>query len=112
MMLTSIVSIKKKSPRSSIKAAGTRAWFSTSNSRKNLNREFVRFGTESRNEIAARHGLEVVRGKVPVPDLRIEYETRDGEAARVDLELLTEHYRPGQVCRQGPSRILTLCLTK
>ena len=43
------------------------------------------------------HGLEVVRGKVPVPDLRIEYEIRDGEAAHVDLELVTEHYRPGQL---------------
>ena len=51
--------------------------------KKNLNRDFARFGTESRNEIAARHGLEGVRGKVPVPDLRIEYETRDGEATRV-----------------------------
>ena len=39
--------------------------------KKNLNRAFARFGTEARNEIAARHGLEVVRGKVPVPDLRI-----------------------------------------
>jgi hypothetical protein len=38
-----------------------------------------------------------VRGRVPVPDLRIEYETRDGEAARVELELVTEHYRPGQL---------------
>jgi hypothetical protein len=65
--------------------------------KKNLNREFARFGTESRNQIAARHSLQVVRGRVPVPDLRIEYETRDGEAARVDLELGTEHYRPGQL---------------
>jgi hypothetical protein len=43
--------------------------------------------------IAERHGLRVVRGKIPVPDLRIEYETADHEAARVDLELATEHYR-------------------
>jgi hypothetical protein len=28
-----------------------------------------------------------------VPDVRIEYETRDGERARVDLELATDHYR-------------------
>ena len=47
--------------------------------KKNLNRDFARFGTESRHEIAARHGLEIVRGKVPVPDLRIDYETRDGK---------------------------------
>ncbi len=44
-------------------------------------------------EIAERHGLRVVRGKIPVPDLRIEYETPDQEHARVDLELATEHYR-------------------
>jgi hypothetical protein len=35
----------------------------------------------------------VVRGKIPVPDIRIEYEARDGERARVDLELATSHYR-------------------
>ena len=35
----------------------------------------------------------MVRGKIPLPDLRIEYETRGGEVARVDLELVTEHYR-------------------
>ena len=35
----------------------------------------------------------MVGAKIPVPDLRIEYETRDGELAHVDLELVTEHYR-------------------
>lgn len=47
----------------------------------------------SKKEIAENHGLRLVRGKIPLPDLRIEYETRDGEMARVDLELATEHYR-------------------
>jgi hypothetical protein len=46
-----------------------------------------------KKEIAERHGLQLVRGKIPLPDLRIEYETREGEMARVDLELATEHYR-------------------
>ena len=46
-----------------------------------------------KKEIAEKHGLQLVRGKIPLPDLRIEYETRDGEMARVDLELATEHYR-------------------
>ena len=45
------------------------------------------------NLVAGRHGLQVVRAKIPVPDIRIEYETRDGERARVDLELATSHYR-------------------
>ena len=43
--------------------------------------------------IAQRHGLKVIRGKIPVPDLRIEYEISDREQVRVDLELATEHYR-------------------
>ena len=52
-----------------------------------------RHSTADKKEIAERHGLQVVRGKIPLPDLRIEYETREGEMARVDLELATEHYR-------------------
>lgn len=44
-------------------------------------------------EVAADSGLKVVEGKIPLPDLRIEYETADGEIAKVDLELATEHYR-------------------
>jgi hypothetical protein len=61
--------------------------------KKEINRDFAKFGTQARQEIADRHGLRVVQGKIPVPDVRIEYETRDGEMARVDLELVTEHYR-------------------
>jgi len=44
-------------------------------------------------EVAAENGLRVVDGKIPLPDLRIEYETTDGEMAKVDLELATQHYR-------------------
>jgi hypothetical protein len=43
-------------------------------------------------EIAAKHRLPVLKGKIQFPDLRIEYETADGDAARVDLELATHHY--------------------
>lgn len=43
-------------------------------------------------EIAAENGLKVVRGKIPLPDLRIEYETVEGERTKVDVELATEHY--------------------
>ena len=46
-----------------------------------------------RSEIAQEHGLKVVNGKIPLPDLRIEYETRDHEHARIDLELATRAYR-------------------
>lgn len=68
--------------------------------KKRLNRDFAAFGKESQQEIAARHGLRVVNGKVPVPDLRIEYETPEGEMGRVDLELATEHYRPRQLAEK------------
>jgi hypothetical protein len=52
-----------------------------------------RESSAKKKEIAETHGLQLVRGKIPLPDLRIEYETREGELARVDLELATEHYR-------------------
>jgi hypothetical protein len=61
--------------------------------KRKINREMARLGAAARPEIAARHGLQVVRNKIPVPDLRIEYETPGGGMARVNLELVTEHYR-------------------
>lgn len=48
-------------------------------------------------EVAQANGLKVVGGKIPLPDLRIEYQAAGGEMARVDLELATEHYRPSQM---------------
>jgi len=48
---------------------------------------------ENMRTTAERHGLQVVRGKIPLPDLRIEYDTPDGERSRVDVELATSHYR-------------------
>jgi hypothetical protein len=47
----------------------------------------------SKRTVAERHDLAVVRDKIPLPDVRIEYETSDGERARVDIELATSHYR-------------------
>jgi hypothetical protein len=44
-------------------------------------------------EVAAQNGLKVVRGRILLPDLRIEYDTRAGAASVVDLELATHHYR-------------------
>jgi hypothetical protein len=66
--------------------------------KKRVFHDLAKFGpekpsAESKQEIAEKHGLQVVRGKIPLPDLRIEYEGRDGDMARVDLELATEHYR-------------------
>jgi len=66
--------------------------------KKRLYRDLAKLGpgrasSEQKHLVAERHGLQVVRGKIPVPDIRIEYEARDGERARVDLELATSHYR-------------------
>ena len=59
---------------------------------RKINRDVATFGREARPEIAERHGLQMVRGKIPIPDVRIEYEKPDGDMVRVDLELVTEHY--------------------
>ena len=61
--------------------------------KRKINQDFAKFGTAAGKEIARRHGLRVVRGRIPLPDVRIEYERPDGEVERVDLELVTEHYR-------------------
>jgi hypothetical protein len=44
------------------------------------------------SEVAQANGLRVINGHIPLPDLRIEYETAGGELAKVDLELATHHY--------------------
>jgi hypothetical protein len=72
--------------------------------KRKINREIARLGPAARPEIAARHGLEMVRNKIPVPDLRIEYETRFGDTARVNLELVTEHYRGRHVADKVHAR--------
>jgi hypothetical protein len=61
--------------------------------KRKINRDISRFGAAAKDEIAERHGLRVIGHKIPVPDMRIEYENREGELARVNLELVTEHYR-------------------
>jgi hypothetical protein len=66
--------------------------------KKRIYHDLAKLGEERnssarKREIAERHQLQMVRGKIPVPDIRIEYETRDGEKARSDLELATGHYR-------------------
>jgi hypothetical protein len=44
-------------------------------------------------DLASEHDLTVVDGKIPIPDVRIEYETREGERAHLDLEYVTGNYR-------------------
>lgn len=64
-----------------------------------LNRGRVALGPQKHDpdelaRLAEDHGLTVVDGKIPLPDLRIEYQTAEGELRHVDLELATRHYRP------------------
>ena len=60
---------------------------------RKINRDIAKLGRNARPEIARHHGLRMVRNRIPVPDMRIEYEQPDGQTARIDLELVTEHYR-------------------
>ena len=67
--------------------------------KRNLNRDLALLGPEkddpnAKERIAEKHSLHVVNGKIPVPDLRVEYETSELELRRLDLELLTREYRP------------------
>lgn len=48
--------------------------------------------SQRKQEIAQEHGLTIVNGKIPLPDLRIEYETAERDQAKVDLELATSDY--------------------
>ena len=47
-----------------------------------------------RISIASRFDLKVVNDKIPIPDLRIEYEDQCLEVHRLDLEVATRDYRP------------------
>ena len=57
--------------------------------------------TERTAAVARALHLRVVDGTVQIPDVRLEYETREGTQARVDLELATEHYKPSQVAAKA-----------
>jgi hypothetical protein len=65
----------------------------------NLNHDLALLGVDKddldrKGEVAGKHGLQLVDGKIPVPDLRVEYETPELELRHVDLELATRDYRP------------------
>jgi hypothetical protein len=67
--------------------------------KRNLNRDLALLGAEKDNrdrkaEIAGKHGLAMVNGKILVPDMRLEYENSELALQRVDLELATREYRP------------------
>jgi DNA-binding MarR family transcriptional regulator len=57
--------------------------------------------TNEKNKIAQEHGLTVVQGKIPLPDLRLEYEGPDQQITKVDLELVTSHYHRGTLATKA-----------
>lgn len=74
--------------------------------KKDLYRDLATRGQEeddpdSKTEIASKHGLRVVASKIPIPDMRIEYDTPDFDRAKVDLELATSHYRPRHMAEKA-----------
>lgn len=76
--------------------------------KRNLNRDLALLGPEKDNPdrksaVAEKHHLHVVNGKIPLPDLRIEYETSELELRHVDLELATRDYRPRAMAEKAAS---------
>jgi len=52
-------------------------------------------------ELARQHDLKIVAGKIPVPDVRVEYETREGDIAHIDLEYVTGNYRASAIAEKA-----------
>ena len=52
---------------------------------------------DDRVAFATSRELPMVDGHLELPDLRIEYETPDGQRLHRDVELVTEHYSRGQL---------------
>jgi hypothetical protein len=59
-------------------------------SKLDSSRELTR--SQRKQEIAQHHSLTLVNGRIPVPDLQLEYETSNRQPARVNLELATANY--------------------
>jgi hypothetical protein len=74
--------------------------------KRDLYRDRERLG-ERKNDpaeleaLAERHGLKAINGKIPLPDLRIEYQTAELEQRRLDVELATHHYRPRGIAEKA-----------
>jgi hypothetical protein len=55
-----------------------------------------------RREVAERYHLKVVSGKIPIPDLRIEYANEnENQIHWRDVELATDHYRPSGLSQKA-----------
>jgi len=52
-------------------------------------------------EIAKENALKVIDDHIPLPDVRIEYETRDGDRAHLDLEYVTPNYHAETIAEKA-----------
>jgi len=82
-MPTSTGSIKKRPQRLKIREDENLRVVLDYELKKRLYHDLAKLGekrnsVDGKHAIAEKHGLKVVRGKIPVPDVRIEYETHDG----------------------------------
>ena len=87
--------------------------------KRSINRRLSKIGrlTQSqqqkhKQEIAQEHGLKVVNGKIPIPDLRLEYEGPNHEQAKVDLELVTGHYHRGNLATKAKAGFAMYALSE
>ena len=53
-----------------------------------------------KEEVAEEFGLHIIRDRIVLPDLRIEYEDRYGDPRSVDLELISSHYRASHIAQK------------
>jgi hypothetical protein len=72
--------------------------------KKSVNRQLAKIQNlapaereRQRQEIADAHGLKIVKSKIQLPDVRVEYESQDQELCKVDLECVTGHYKARQI---------------
>lgn len=74
--------------------------------KRNVQRELAGLGDaqqtrDTREQVAARHGLALVGDRIQIPDLRLEYETADHEHRETNLELATRNYRPRALAQKA-----------
>jgi DNA-binding PadR family transcriptional regulator len=76
--------------------------------KKNVNRQLAKIQHLSpaererqRKEIADAHELKLVNGKIQIPDVRVEYESRDQDQCKIDLECVTGHYKARQIAAKA-----------
>lgn len=102
---TAIYDVYQKEARKIVKAGGTpKRVVLDFELKRQVNRQLARIQTippaereRQRHEIAEANGLKIVEGKIQFPDVRIEFESRDQEQCKVDLECVTGHYKARQI---------------